>query len=112
MSELRSISTVRKAAIDGLGHAAHLVGYFGWAPPSPEEPHLHLGVTLNLSACEVARKAGEPVYDVEALMGYLLEEHLKRLVTNDWHGLVDWECADGRTSEEIIAALQGAAASS
>lgn len=112
MSELRSASAVRKAAIEGLGHAAHLVGYFGWAPPSPEEPRLNLGVTLNLSACKMACKAGEPVYGIEALMGYLLEQHLKSVATNDCQGLVDWECADGRTVEEIITALQDAAASS
>lgn len=109
---VRGISTVRKGAIEGLDYAVHLVNYFGWAPPSPEDHHLNLGTTLNLAACKVAVEVQRSVYDVEALMGYLLEEYLKSVATNGWRGLVDWECMDGRTAEEIVAALQGAAASS
>jgi len=102
-----AISPTRKAANEGLLYAAHLVGYFGWEPPSADT-NLHLGVAFNLAAGKAAVEAGLPVYDVEALMGYLVTEHLQQLAQADWHGLTDWECQPGRTTEDVIAALKGA----
>jgi hypothetical protein len=105
-----TVSSIRKAALEGLNYAAYLVDYFGWEAPSPEGSHLDLGTTLNLAACKIAADTGEPVYEIEALMGYLLDRHLKGPTPANWHGLTEWQAEDGRTAVHVAGALRSAAA--
>lgn len=105
-----TVSSIRKAALEGLSYAAYLVDYFGWEAPFPEDNHLDLGTTLNLAACKIAANVGEPVCDVEALMGYLLDQHLKGSTPAVWRGLTEWQATEGRTAADVAGALRSAAA--
>jgi hypothetical protein len=94
-------TSLAAAVSEGLAHAAHLVGRFGWHPPGPDDSHLNIGTTLNLAACKTAPLHGQPVHDVQAVMAHRLSRHLGC-------GLVEWEDSDGLNVARVVEALRDA----
>lgn len=93
-----AVSPTRQAALDGLEYAIHLVDRFGWEPASPEVGHLSLLSTIGIAACQTAPPAHLPVYDVQALMGHLVAQHLDV-------PLAEWEAEPGRSVDDVTALL-------
>ncbi len=76
--------------------------YFGWVPADPEMPHLDLFSIMRVAAGKTALASGQKVHAVEALMGFLVAQHIETNV------LAAWEAEPGRTPAEVAATLRAA----